>query len=199
MSKKYILAVETLTKSGSLSLFSEDMNEIDFYVGGKDNKLSADLIDMISNLLNRNEVMLPQISKIIIANGPGSFTGLRVGWSAVKALAKSLAIPFFTVSILDALLEQKLVDVYPDFAFISIGAGKIACKQKGDKFTKSFLFDEFLQESAKNYDKSYVTIKDFNFPTKENIYYASDNVSSLIGISFKKGIIAEKTLNYFIL
>jgi tRNA threonylcarbamoyl adenosine modification protein YeaZ len=203
MSKKYILAVETLTNSGSLSLFSEQMDEIDVYVGREGNKLSADLIDMIRDLMNRNKIKPVQISTIIVVNGPGSFTGLRVGWSVVKGFAKALKISYRSVSLLDALFEQQIEKRTADYTFVSIGGGKIALKTSRVNAVEVFLTKEFLNCLKESSDKIFVTIEStYNLLQNElsetdNAFFASDNVSTLASKSVKKGFFDSNEIKYF--
>jgi tRNA threonylcarbamoyladenosine biosynthesis protein TsaB len=74
------------------------MIEIAPLVGGT---FSAQLIPQISDLLNRNGFMKTAIGAFAVASGPGSFTGLRIGLAAVKALAEVLEKPIAAVSLLE--------------------------------------------------------------------------------------------------
>lgn len=82
---KLILAIETSIKNGSLSLL-DGTDEIDVWIGDNSTSRSEDLLPQIVNLLNRNGILLSQLSKIAVSTGPGSFTGLRVGLATAKAL-----------------------------------------------------------------------------------------------------------------
>lgn len=67
---------------------------------------SQTLMQMIINTLNNSSTVLSDVDSIAIAVGPGSFTGLRIGISAVKGLAAPTNIPCIPVSTLDAMAEQ---------------------------------------------------------------------------------------------
>ncbi len=67
---------------------------------------SQTLVPMIINMLDNSATSLTDIGRIAIAVGPGSFTGLRIGISAVKGLAAVQNIPCIPVSTLDAMAEQ---------------------------------------------------------------------------------------------
>lgn len=67
---------------------------------------SQTLVPMIINMLENSATRLCDIDKFAIAVGPGSFTGLRIGISAVKGLAASENTPCIPVSTLDAMAEQ---------------------------------------------------------------------------------------------
>ena len=75
---------------------------------------SAQLIPTLVALLKKHGYRAADIGGFAAASGPGSFTGLRVGLSAIKGLAETLHKPIATVSVLEAL------------ASLADGAGKIA-------------------------------------------------------------------------
>ncbi len=67
---------------------------------------SQTLMQMIINTLDNSATKLCDIDKIAVAVGPGSFTGLRIGISAVKGLAAPNGIPCIPVSTLDGMVQQ---------------------------------------------------------------------------------------------
>ena len=100
-----ILAIDTSWKHGSLALASGDATsferlEIAPLTGGA---FSAELVPQIATVLARRNVRQQDIDGFAVASGPGSFTGLRVGLAAIKALAEVLSKPVATVSVLEAL------------------------------------------------------------------------------------------------
>lgn len=62
------------------------------------------LLPMIEDILKEKNIELTNIDKIVVINGPGSFTGLRIGLSVAKTLSYSLNIPVFPISSLDAYI-----------------------------------------------------------------------------------------------
>jgi tRNA threonylcarbamoyladenosine biosynthesis protein TsaB len=58
-------------------------------------------VPQISALLDKHGFSKSEIGAFIVVSGPGSFTGLRVGLAAVKALAEILAKPIVPVSLLE--------------------------------------------------------------------------------------------------
>jgi tRNA threonylcarbamoyladenosine biosynthesis protein TsaB len=64
---------------------------------------SAQLIPQISGLLEKHGFRKQDIGAFTVVSGPGSFTGLRVGLAAIKALAEILQKPIVPVSLLEVL------------------------------------------------------------------------------------------------
>ncbi len=64
---------------------------------------SAQLVPQISGLLEKHGLRKADIGAFIVISGPGSFTGLRVGLAAIKALAEILQKPIVAVSLLEVV------------------------------------------------------------------------------------------------
>jgi len=101
-----LLATDTSGKHGSIALArcepdgACDIVEIVPLAGGT---FSAQLVPQIAALLTKHNFDKQQIDAFAVASGPGSFTGLRVGLAAIKALAEVLAKPIAAVSLLEAV------------------------------------------------------------------------------------------------
>ena len=57
----------------------------------------------VEELLNHAGVKPPELSRLVVGTGPGSFTGMRMGVAAARALAFALELELAGVSTLDAL------------------------------------------------------------------------------------------------
>jgi tRNA threonylcarbamoyladenosine biosynthesis protein TsaB len=64
---------------------------------------SARLVPEIAAMLESRQATIQDIEAIVVVNGPGSFTGIRVGLSTAKGLAESASIPIIAVSRLALL------------------------------------------------------------------------------------------------
>lgn len=57
---------------------------------------------MIDEILKNNNIETYNLNEIIVINGPGSFTGVRLGVTIAKTLAYTLNIPIKTITSLEA-------------------------------------------------------------------------------------------------
>ena len=62
------------------------------------------LVPMIDSILKENNLTVKNIDSIVAVNGPGSFTGLRIGLSVAKTMAYSLNVPIYLISSLTSYL-----------------------------------------------------------------------------------------------
>ena len=67
---------------------------------------SATLVAAVAELLAKAGVALKDLGGIVAVHGPGSFTGVRVGLSAVKGLAEGAQIPVVAISRLQVLSRK---------------------------------------------------------------------------------------------
>lgn len=99
-----ILAIETAVEAGSLALF-RDGAPIGGWVGGGNSSRSEEVLAAIKNLLDESGATVSEINSIIVSNGPGSFTGARVGAAIAKGLSKSIGCRSSACSVLEAMAE----------------------------------------------------------------------------------------------
>ena len=65
--------------------------------------LSEVALPKIVSMIEDNNINAKDIDKIIVVNGPGSFTGIRIGITIAKVYAWSLNIPITTITSLEAM------------------------------------------------------------------------------------------------
>ena len=88
------LAVDTATDRASVALGTGVTDAVEEAMEGS-RRHAAALLPMVERLLVRRGVTLDALSGLALADGPGSFTGLRVGAAMMKALARSRGLPVF--------------------------------------------------------------------------------------------------------
>jgi tRNA threonylcarbamoyladenosine biosynthesis protein TsaB len=69
-------------------------------------EFAAQLLPVIEELLSAAGVRIGELGGITVVAGPGSFTGIRIGLAAVKAMAEAAALPVVTVSRLALLADR---------------------------------------------------------------------------------------------
>ncbi|MES2677959.1 MAG: tRNA (adenosine(37)-N6)-threonylcarbamoyltransferase complex dimerization subunit type 1 TsaB [Pseudomonadota bacterium] len=74
----------------------------------ENNKHSEMLIPVIEECLRQAEIWYQDLDAIAFTNGPGSFTGIRVGYSCAKALAIATSLPVIAVSSLEVIAYSYL-------------------------------------------------------------------------------------------
>lgn len=81
-----ILAIDTTTKKASVSLKIDN----DVYTKSVDNEIthSEKLLPLIDDVLKEKNIAINEIDKLAVVQGPGSFTGVRIGIATIKAIAK---------------------------------------------------------------------------------------------------------------
>ena len=97
-----ILAVSTSSNNCSVSLLENDklIKELNIC---NEKTHSEKFMPLIDELLTSTNTNLSNIELIAVDNGPGSFTGIRIGIATIKAIAEFKNIPIVTCSSLEGL------------------------------------------------------------------------------------------------
>ncbi len=112
-----LLAADTSGKNGSIALArapndaigacrAAEVVEVLEVVPLAGGTFSAQLVPQIAALLIKHGLGVRDIDAFAVASGPGSFTGLRVGLAAIKALAEVLQKPIAAVSLLEIIARS---------------------------------------------------------------------------------------------
>ena len=127
-SERLILAIDTCGPSGSVALgrLKGDSVEILCQIELEGRSYSSTLVAAVGDLLAQSGVALRVLGAIVAVNGPGSFTGVRVGLSAVKGLAEPAQIPVVAVSRLEVLaamagVASAALDAHRHEVFLRLG------------------------------------------------------------------------------
>jgi len=106
-----VLGIDTCGPAGSVALarLAPDSANILGESPLEGRTYSATLIAAIEALLKAHNVRLREIKGLVVVNGPGSFTGVRVGLSAAKGLAEGAGLPVIAVSRLAVLASKATI------------------------------------------------------------------------------------------
>lgn len=98
----YVLAIETTGAYASVALMKDD--KIIGHVSGNDRfSHLQNLMPQVETVIKESKLSLGDVGLIAVSNGPGSFTGIRIGVSSARALTQVLGIPCVAVPSLEAL------------------------------------------------------------------------------------------------
>ena len=100
-----LLAIDSFSQVLSAALLKDD--EVFYEEADAGIKHCELVISLIENLLNRASLAPVDLNGVLCMGGPGSFTGLRIGYSIAKALSLSFSIPAASVPTLDCIVFCK--------------------------------------------------------------------------------------------
>lgn len=108
-----ILSIETATPVCAVALHEESqlLGEVRLL---KDKSHSGKLAVIIDDLIHGLGFKIQDITAVAVSEGPGSYTGLRIGASTAKGLCYGLNIPLIAVNSLTALAAQLKQFIGPD-------------------------------------------------------------------------------------
>lgn len=193
-----ILAVDTSSEICSVAILENDNVIVENSLNdGKTH--SENLMTIMENTLEENKIKLSDIDLIACSVGPGSFTGIRIGVSSIKAIAEVLDVPVAAVTSLETLaknVESKGVTIV---SLIDAKNDQVYAGIFDDEYNKK---EEYIADSiyavierVKEYDNvifvgnaaiKYKELLDSNF---ENVVVADNNLqsaSSVGKIGYKK-------------
>ena len=107
----YSLLIDTHSSSLNIILYKNHsvFNEI----SENSNNQSKIVIGRIDKLLKDSNISLDELNEIIVVNGPGSFTGVRIGVTIAKTFSYALNIPIYSVSSLEIkALSDDLPEIF---------------------------------------------------------------------------------------
>lgn len=184
------LYIDTTTSYLYLGLVKDDIL-LDEVKKDYNSKLSENTLNEIKNMLDRNNLKPNNVDKIIVVNGPGSFTGIRIGVTIAKTFAYSLNKEITTISSLDAMSMSSLnnnkyivpiidarrgyvyASIYDNLGniilknqYISLSSLKISCDNLIDDY--NFIGNTNVVENIENYSPDILKIVN-KYKNKESI------------------------------
>ena len=151
-----ILSISTSSNIASVSISENDDCILELNINN--NKTHSEtLMPLIENIFNKTNLKLSDINAIACDVGPGSFTGIRIGISSVKAMAESLNIPVIDVSSLEALAYNiENINCKTICSLIDARNNQVYCGifDKNYNLLEDYLADDIniIIETLKNYN-----------------------------------------------
>ncbi len=167
------LAFDASAKSASVCIIKgeEYLSSLSIENG---NTHSEELMALMDKLFMQENIDITDVKNIYVANGPGSFTGIRIALSIAKGLAHAVDAPLYPVSTLEALsyhgkdfegLVCPIMDARRSRVYTAIYDGF-----GGDVLLEpsALAFDELL-DILKSYDKKVLFVGDGIVAYKDKI------------------------------
>ena len=130
----------------------------------------------ISEMLKKVNINPTEVDKIIVVNGPGSFTGIRVGMTIAKIYAYTLKKKIISISSLDAMqistsfnnLIVLVIDARRGFVYAGI------YQDNKELLKKQYIKFEDLLDKLNNYQKEYIIVSNDNLKIDNVVSYNPD-------------------------
>ena len=140
-----ILAVDCCLKLTGAALMSDGK------ILGSGRKQTAELPLMVGSMLQRNRVSFDALDYVALTNGPGYFTGIRVGAAYASGLAYASNAKVIPISSLDMLAESSGLSG-KILAVVYAGHGYVYAECNGFLEAGEYTLDEVREWLAKNPD-----------------------------------------------
>ena len=120
-----LLALDTSTSTASVAVYDGErvLSETNWQAGREH---SSRLLVEAHSALERVGRTPSHLTGLVVARGPGSFTGVRVGLSVAKGIAAALHVPAWGVSTLDVVAQAATGSSLPVCALVEAGRGRYA-------------------------------------------------------------------------
>ena len=201
----YILNIETATKNCSVSIAQNGKTIICNQIAEEGYSHAERLHVFIEESIAAAGITFKDLVAVAVSQGPGSYTGLRIGVSAAKGLCYALEIPLIAVDTLQALAAQATIEnglIVPMLdarrmeVYSAIFSNKLEVK-------RAILAEVITEDSFQEYDETLYFVGDCadkckevltqsNFVFLEDIKYPSANeMSALSYAKFLKNDFAD--------
>ena len=145
-----ILFIDTHAELITIAIKNKD----DLFVYKQESEYSHSIytMPMIENAFKENNLNVKDLKKIIVVNGPGSFTGIRIGVSIAKTMAYALKIDINTISSLTAYLISSNLNENKKAVIEDNKGYYISVFDKNNKPVKEEYYSEEDNEQVKEVD-----------------------------------------------
>jgi len=114
-----ILSIETATEVCSVALH-DDGALVDFKDWPEPNAHATQLGLLVRDLMQRSGYAFSDLDAVAVSEGPGSYTGLRIGTSLAKGICYAAELPLISISTLQAIALGSRINVTGDEHIVSM-------------------------------------------------------------------------------
>ena len=162
-----ILFIDTTTSYPVVAV-SDGCNIKDIYNSKIDNDISVSIFSIIEDMFNKLEITPKDIKTIMVANGPGSFTGTRIGVTIAKVYGYSFNLKVIPVSSLELLATTSveteyvvpMIDARRGYVFAGIYDKNLNVIKEDSYISLEDLNNELLDK-----DYTFISNDEFDFET----------------------------------
>lgn len=180
----YILNIETATKNCSVALAKEGKTILCKEIAEEGYSHAERLHVFIEEIIKETRITFQDLSAIAVSQGPGSYTGLRIGVSAAKGLCFALDIPLIAVDTLQTLASQ--VNVQKGLIISMLDARRME--------VYSAIFTANLKKE-RDVQAEIITENSFE-ELKETLYFVGDCAEKCKSILTKENFIFLEDIKY---
>jgi tRNA threonylcarbamoyladenosine biosynthesis protein TsaB len=155
-----LLAIDTACSTLSIAVSSEHGI---FYAETEAGVRHSEIVmDMIDSQMKKTSLAPSGLDGVVCMGGPGSFTGLRIGYSIAKGLALSLSVPFISVPTLDCIASRhnglvlSIIEARKNSWFFSVHRGERKIKPAVEAAV-SRISDEIIKTAETENNKMILT------------------------------------------
>ena len=179
-----ILCLETATTICSVALYDDEQLIASAEIE-ESFKHSEMLTVLIQSVLNDAGLQIDNLNAVAVSNGPGSYTGLRIGMSVSKGICFAKDIPMIAISTLELMAARAIVEIKAD---------------NSDLLFCPMIDARRMEVYCALYDKNLKLIKapaaivvedNFFNDVKENVFYFGDGASKCREVLSDKFIYAK--------
>lgn len=201
----YILNIETATKNCSVSIAENGKTIICNQIAEEGYSHAERLHVFIEESIAAAGITFKELVAVAVSQGPGSYTGLRIGVSAAKGLCYALEIPLIAVDTLQALAAQATIENGLIVPMLDARRMEVysAIFSNNLEVKRAILAEVITEDSFQEYDETLYFVGDCadkckevltqsNFVFLEEIKYPSANeMSALSYAKFLKNDFAD--------
>lgn len=122
-----LLSLDTSTETISIAIYKPDWGVLfeQSWLSGREQ--TTQLLPAVQRAMAAVNIAVRDLTGLVVATGPGSYSGVRIGISTAKTLAFSLSLPLWGIPSLDALAySQVAVTAAQTCAVLSMGRNRLA-------------------------------------------------------------------------